>query len=179
MAKISYSFLLERLQAKFGDKILSSEEPYGMLTITADQSINIEILDFLYKEVDLQYQFLTDICGIHYPDNELQCRAGTDSRYRADEYRCDPVLAGTRCGARRSRAAILEPALLLALGEDAPGQRARPTALTYLTVLRHCLDRLPPDDGEAIQFAIVQTRGRSDTGARPITLRFLSAWHSA
>lgn len=77
----------------------------------------------------------------------------------------------------RSRAAILEPALLLALGEDAPGQRARPTALTYLTVLRHCLDRLPPREGEAIQFAIVQTRGRSDSGPRPLTLRFLSAWH--
>ena len=79
----------------------------------------------------------------------------------------------------RSRAAILEPALLLALGEDTAGQRARPTALTYLTVLRHCLDRLSPDEGEAIQFAIVQTRGRSNSGPRPTTLRFLSAWHSA
>lgn len=77
----------------------------------------------------------------------------------------------------RSRAAIAEPALLLALGEDTPDQPARPTALTYLTVLRHCLDRLPPDEGEAIQFAIVQTRGRSDSGPRPTTLRFLSAWH--
>lgn len=71
MAKISNSFLLERLQAKFGDKILSSEEPYGMLTITADQSINIDLLNFLFNEADLQYQFLTDICGIHYPDQAL------------------------------------------------------------------------------------------------------------
>ena len=79
----------------------------------------------------------------------------------------------------RSRAAILEPALLLALGEGTAGQRARPTALTYLTVLRHCLDRLSPDEGEAIQFAILQTRGRNANGPRPTTLRFLSAWHRA
>ena len=79
----------------------------------------------------------------------------------------------------RSRAAVAEPALLLALGEDAPGQRARPTALTYLTILRYCLDCLPASDGEAVQFAIVQTRGRSDSSARPTMLRFLSAWHSA
>ncbi len=79
----------------------------------------------------------------------------------------------------RSRAAILEPALLLALAEGTSGHRTRPTALTYLTVLRHCLDHLPPGDGEAIQFAIVQTRGRSGSGPRPTTLRFLSAWHSA
>lgn len=77
----------------------------------------------------------------------------------------------------RSRAAIAEPALLLALGEDTPGQRARPTALTYLTVLRQCLDHLPPGNGEATQFAIVQTRGRNDYRPRPTTLRFLSAWH--
>lgn len=79
----------------------------------------------------------------------------------------------------RSRAAIAESALSLALGEDTAGQRARPTALTYLTVLRHCLDHLPPRDGEAIQFAIVQTRGRSANDPRPTMLRFLSAWHSA
>jgi hypothetical protein len=79
----------------------------------------------------------------------------------------------------RSRAAIAESALLLALGEDTPGQHARPTALSYLTVLRHCLDRLPPGEGEAIQFAIVQTRGRSANGPRPTKLRLLSAWHSA
>lgn len=78
----------------------------------------------------------------------------------------------------RSRAATLEPALLLALGENTPGQRARPTALTYLTVLRHCLNHLPPSEGEAIQFAIVQTRGRSDSHPRPTKLRFLSAWHT-
>ena len=72
MANISNSILLERLQSKFGDKILASDEPYGMLTIIADKDINIELLKFLYDEPALQYQFLTDICGIHYPDQELQ-----------------------------------------------------------------------------------------------------------
>jgi len=43
-----------------------------MLTITADPSINIEILQFLFNDSVLQYQFLTDICGIHYPEQALQ-----------------------------------------------------------------------------------------------------------
>ncbi|HAR19703.1 MAG TPA: NADH-quinone oxidoreductase subunit C [Cytophagales bacterium] len=71
MTKISNNFLLEQLQSKFGDKILSYDEPHGMLTVVADPSINIEILEFLFQEPQLQYQFLTDVCGIHYPDQDL------------------------------------------------------------------------------------------------------------
>jgi hypothetical protein len=50
------------------------------------------------------------------------------------------------------------------------------TSLSYLTVLRHCLDNVWPSEGSAIQFAIVTTRGRHE---RPTTVRFVSAWHTA
>lgn len=53
------------------------------------------------------------------------------------------------------------------------GQQAT-TSLAYLTVLRHCLDRL--GEGAPVQFAIVATRGRD--GAAP-ELAYLSAWHVA
>lgn len=56
---------------------------------------------------------------------------------------------------------------------DTPPQ---PTALAYLTVLRLCLDRLRLGNGEALQFAIVATRGR---GGRAVALRFISKWHCA
>ena len=50
------------------------------------------------------------------------------------------------------------------------------TSLSYLTLLRYCLDKVSPSEGSAIQFAIVTTRGRHE---RPITVRFVSAWHTA
>lgn len=71
MPTLSNSTVLETLQAKFGAKILSWEEPHGLLTITADKDINIELLQFLFQEPTLQHQFLTDVCGIHYPNQEL------------------------------------------------------------------------------------------------------------
>ncbi len=74
-------------------------------------------------------------------------------------------------GRRWHEALIIELARL-AMG----GTRPQPTALAYLTVLRLCLDRFPLAEGDALQFAIVATRGR---GERQITLRFVSEWHSA
>jgi hypothetical protein len=53
------------------------------------------------------------------------------------------------------------------------GQQAM-TSLPYLIVLRHCLDR--QGEGEAVQFAVVTTRGR---GEQEPQLAFLSAWHNA
>lgn len=49
------------------------------------------------------------------------------------------------------------------------------TSLSYLTVLRFCLDNVSLGKGAAIQFAIVTTRGRND---RPMTLRYASGWHT-
>jgi hypothetical protein len=56
------------------------------------------------------------------------------------------------------------------------GQPVAMNAQPYLIVLRHCLDRLPAGEGEAVQFAVAVTRGR--TGQEP-KLAFLSAWHTA
>lgn len=49
-------------------------------------------------------------------------------------------------------------------------------SLAYLTVLRHCLDRLALPPGHALQFAVAVTRGRRD---RSLALGPLSAWHRA
>jgi NADH-quinone oxidoreductase subunit C len=54
---------------KFGDEITSWSEPYGMLTFTSDKNLNLKVLQFLYDSPELRFQFLTDICAVHYPDN--------------------------------------------------------------------------------------------------------------
>lgn len=75
----------------------------------------------------------------------------------------------------RSTFAVAARMVLLADAGSRPETAAAPTALAYLTVLRHCLDQLQSTGELPIQFAIATTRGR--VGRSPI-LRFLSAWHS-
>ena len=69
---IENSFLLQKLANQFGEKILGNDEQYGMLTITASKDINLEILKFIYDDEELQFQFMTDLTAVHYPDQLLQ-----------------------------------------------------------------------------------------------------------
>jgi len=69
MADINNGYLLQQLQGKFEADIISADEPYGMLTIEFNKNKIVELLSYLYDHNQLQMQFLTDVCGIHYPDN--------------------------------------------------------------------------------------------------------------
>lgn len=68
MVQIDNQYILTELQSKFGERIYNSYEPYGLLTIELDKNSIKELLHFLYHHKELQMQFLTDVCGIHYPD---------------------------------------------------------------------------------------------------------------
>lgn len=59
-----------RLTEKFGEQVSGFEEPYGMLTFEAAKEINLKVLNFLYDEEELKFRFMTDLCGVHYPDNK-------------------------------------------------------------------------------------------------------------
>ena len=61
--------IIEKLKWKFGTSILGTEIPDGILTITTSSDAAIPVIQFLKEE--LNYTFLTDLCGIHYPDQEL------------------------------------------------------------------------------------------------------------
>ena len=58
------------LKEKFFDEILNFDESSDILTVTVAKGAIIEIIQFLKEE--LGFEFLTDLCGIHYPDQELQ-----------------------------------------------------------------------------------------------------------
>lgn len=60
----------QKLVEKFGDQLTYWEEPFGMLTFTAPKEINLKVLQFLYDDETLQFQFLTDLCAVHYPDKK-------------------------------------------------------------------------------------------------------------
>ena len=59
----------QNLTDKFGDQLTAWGEPYGMLTFTAPKDINLKVLQFLFDDPDLKFQFLTDITAVHYPSN--------------------------------------------------------------------------------------------------------------
>jgi NADH-quinone oxidoreductase subunit C len=51
--------------------MLSSELLYGMLTITVKAEATHEIIQFLKEDHELNFGFLTTLCGTHYPASEL------------------------------------------------------------------------------------------------------------
>ena len=58
----------ERLTEKFGDQLTGWEEPYGLLSFVAPKQMNLKIMQFLFEDPELRFQFLTDICAVHYPE---------------------------------------------------------------------------------------------------------------
>lgn len=61
------TFVQEKLTAKFFDALTNWEEPYGMLTFTAPAELNLKVMQFLYDDEELKFQFLTDLQAVHYP----------------------------------------------------------------------------------------------------------------
>jgi NADH-quinone oxidoreductase subunit C len=58
------------LQQKFPEQVTGFEEPYGMLTFSAPKEFNLKVLQFLFDDAELRFQFLTDLCAVHYPDRK-------------------------------------------------------------------------------------------------------------
>lgn len=67
---LSNETIKQRLTEKFGDQLINWEEPYGMLTFTAAKDLNLKVLQFLYDDAELKFQFITDLAAVHYPDRK-------------------------------------------------------------------------------------------------------------
>src|ERR1043165_6928032 len=57
----------QRLQENFGEGVYSFEEPFGMLTFEAKPELNLKVMQFLFDDAELNFQFLTDLTAVHYP----------------------------------------------------------------------------------------------------------------
>lgn len=62
-------FFLEAINREFPEAVISSSEPYGFLTVEVKKEELKKVIHHL-KESSLNFMFLTDICGIHYPDHK-------------------------------------------------------------------------------------------------------------
>ena len=62
--------VLAKLQEKFPDEIVSSQVDYDFPVFIVKRECVIEILRFLKEDEELNFHFLTTMCGIHYPENK-------------------------------------------------------------------------------------------------------------
>ena len=58
----------EKLIEKFGEQVESFSTESGILSFEAPASNNLKVIQFLYDE--LGFIFLTDLCGVNYPDQK-------------------------------------------------------------------------------------------------------------
>ena len=61
-----------KLKTRFTESILSIDETGDMLTVVVDKAVIHEVIRFLKENEVLGFTFLTTLCGIHYPDRDLQ-----------------------------------------------------------------------------------------------------------
>ena len=62
--------LVNDIVEHFGENVFDFSEPNGMLTFTTKRENIIDILTYLYTSPVLKFNFITDITGIHIPDNK-------------------------------------------------------------------------------------------------------------
>ena len=62
------TYIKQRLTTQFGEQVSHFEEPYGMLTFESPKDLNLKILQFLYDDPALRFQFMTDLTAVHYPN---------------------------------------------------------------------------------------------------------------
>ncbi|MEI6436508.1 MAG: NADH-quinone oxidoreductase subunit C [Bacteroidota bacterium] len=64
-------YISEQLQQRFTHDILETETSGDMLTITVTSPVIHEVIAYLKENENLGFTFLTDLCGVHYPDRGL------------------------------------------------------------------------------------------------------------
>lgn len=61
-------FVLDAIKREFPDSVITAAEPYGMLTLEVKKDDVKKVIHHL-RDSSLGFNFLTDVCGIHYPDD--------------------------------------------------------------------------------------------------------------
>jgi NADH-quinone oxidoreductase subunit C len=67
---LTHELVQQKLINRFGDQLTDWGQPYGMLTFTGPKELNLKVLQFLYDDTELKFQFLTDLQAVHYPQNK-------------------------------------------------------------------------------------------------------------
>ena len=64
------AYIQEKLNQKFGNNVLNFEMNRDIFSFEATPNLIREVIRFLKDEESLNFHFLTDLTGIHFPDND-------------------------------------------------------------------------------------------------------------
>lgn len=64
------TYIQNKLTEVFGTEVSNFRMEYDIFTFDAKAGIIKDIINMLHKNEELNFNFLTDLCGIHYPTNE-------------------------------------------------------------------------------------------------------------
>jgi NADH-quinone oxidoreductase subunit C len=67
MDKAIQEQIVSIIREKYESEILSVETPYDFLTINFKKENIIDLIRYLYDHPVAKFQYLTTLCGIHYP----------------------------------------------------------------------------------------------------------------
>ncbi|MBC8173036.1 MAG: NADH-quinone oxidoreductase subunit C [Chitinophagales bacterium] len=67
---IDNHYIAEAIKNQFGEKIRSVEESYGMYDIIVEKEIVLDVMKWLKEHAEFQFNFLTSLCGMNYPDRK-------------------------------------------------------------------------------------------------------------
>jgi NADH-quinone oxidoreductase subunit C len=67
--KLNNDIVFAAIKRHFQEAVLDHSEPHGMLTLETTREQIIPMLEFVKNDPELQVNFLTSLCGIHYPNN--------------------------------------------------------------------------------------------------------------
>lgn len=68
--KLTNDLVIERIKGQFGSDIITVEIPYDLITIEIRSEKAHEIIDWLKKDDTLRISFLTNLGGVHYPEQK-------------------------------------------------------------------------------------------------------------
>lgn len=60
----------DRIIDKFGEEVFAFQMVGDIFTFEANPSVLKNVIHFMKTDEILRFNFLTDLCGIHYPDND-------------------------------------------------------------------------------------------------------------
>jgi NADH-quinone oxidoreductase subunit C len=66
------SLVQQKLTERFGDALLDTETHYDFPVFYIQRGKAFEIIQFLKEDPELNFHFLTTMCGMHYPDKTGQ-----------------------------------------------------------------------------------------------------------
>ncbi|MFL9831086.1 NADH-quinone oxidoreductase subunit C [Flavobacterium sp. ST-87] len=62
----------EKLVTAFAENVVNFQQERDIFSFEMNANTNTAIILFLKNDPELRFHFLTDLCGIHYPDNPIE-----------------------------------------------------------------------------------------------------------